>query len=171
MFDGKQSTDLRHQRGSSTAWARAGACPPSMLMDDIHKTRTYQTVPLIFVALTKRQCHMIANMRTTYLRHVSQQRLRWQLVRADAHICSPFAPTQRCLCSMLSMSASPRKSINQSSMTMDRAYERLSLDELIEEETLPGYNANKFYPVHLGDIFESRYEVLAKLGFGTSSTV
>ncbi|KAB8265975.1 kinase-like domain-containing protein [Aspergillus pseudonomiae] len=41
---------------------------------------------------------------------------------------------------------------------------------LIEEEELPDYRADRFYPVHLGDIFQKRYQVVAKLGFGTSST-
>ncbi|KAI5203990.1 protein kinase [Aureobasidium subglaciale] len=44
-------------------------------------------------------------------------------------------------------------------------------DEILEEEEVPGYNAQDFYPVQLGDVFHSRYRVLAKLGFGTASTI
>ncbi|EEQ29995.1 protein kinase domain-containing protein [Microsporum canis CBS 113480] len=44
-------------------------------------------------------------------------------------------------------------------------------DRLVEEEELPDYKADRFYPVHLGEIFEERYQVLGKLGFGSSSTV
>lgn len=41
----------------------------------------------------------------------------------------------------------------------------------IEEETLPGYIAERYYPVHIGQIFNSRYQVVTKLGFGATSTI
>jgi hypothetical protein len=47
----------------------------------------------------------------------------------------------------------------------------ISLHEKIEEERIPNYRAERFYPVRLGDVFRSRYQVVAKLGFGTASTV
>ncbi|KAL2863743.1 kinase-like domain-containing protein [Aspergillus lucknowensis] len=40
----------------------------------------------------------------------------------------------------------------------------------VEEETLPDYDPDEFYPVHIGDVFKERYRVLGKLGFGASST-
>ncbi|KAL5336930.1 kinase-like protein [Aspergillus crustosus] len=40
----------------------------------------------------------------------------------------------------------------------------------VEEEELPDYKAGRFYPVHLGQVFENRYQVVTKLGFGSSST-
>jgi serine/threonine-protein kinase SRPK3 len=43
--------------------------------------------------------------------------------------------------------------------------------EKIEEETLPGYVATRYYPVRIGQIFQDRYQVVGKLGFGTTSTV
>ncbi|KAI2904577.1 hypothetical protein CBS76997_4180 [Aspergillus niger] len=43
-------------------------------------------------------------------------------------------------------------------------------DEKVEEEELPDYEARRFYPVRLGEIFQNRYQVVAKLGFGSSST-
>ncbi|KAJ9204324.1 hypothetical protein DTO164E3_2086 [Paecilomyces variotii] len=43
-------------------------------------------------------------------------------------------------------------------------------DQLVEEEELPDYQADRFYPVQLGEVFQDRYQVLTKLGFGTSST-
>ena len=48
---------------------------------------------------------------------------------------------------------------------------RVSLEDKFEEEKLPDYHAEGFYPVQLGEIFNERYQVLAKLGFGTTSTV
>ncbi|OAL49326.1 kinase-like protein [Pyrenochaeta sp. DS3sAY3a] len=41
----------------------------------------------------------------------------------------------------------------------------------IEEERLPHYDQSVFYPVRIGEIFEDRYQVLGKLGFGSNSTV
>lgn len=47
----------------------------------------------------------------------------------------------------------------------------LPTDATFEEEKLIGYKAEAFYPVHLGEVFNSRYQTVAKLGFGTASTV
>ncbi|PBP27793.1 hypothetical protein BUE80_DR001220 [Diplocarpon rosae] len=41
----------------------------------------------------------------------------------------------------------------------------------IEEERLPHYNVEHFYPVQPKEIFEDRYQAIAKLGFGGGSTV
>lgn len=40
----------------------------------------------------------------------------------------------------------------------------------IEEETLPHYDPEQFYPVHIGDVFKNRYQIMGKLGYGTYST-
>ncbi|RSM09337.1 hypothetical protein CEP52_004189 [Fusarium oligoseptatum] len=41
----------------------------------------------------------------------------------------------------------------------------------VEEEELPDYVADRFYPVRLGEVFHGRYQTVAKLGFGSSSTI
>jgi hypothetical protein len=41
----------------------------------------------------------------------------------------------------------------------------------IEEETLPDYLAERFYPVRIGEVLASRYQVVGKLGYGMTSTV
>ncbi|KAI0721272.1 CDK4/6 [Cerioporus squamosus] len=41
----------------------------------------------------------------------------------------------------------------------------------IEEERLPWYDPKDFYPVRIGDVFESQYQVVGKLGYGGYSTV
>ncbi|KAL2851853.1 kinase-like domain-containing protein [Aspergillus pseudodeflectus] len=46
----------------------------------------------------------------------------------------------------------------------------ISNDQLVEEEELPDYRAERFYPVRLGEIFYNHYQIVAKLGFGSSST-
>ncbi|KAJ5934499.1 protein kinase domain protein [Penicillium verhagenii] len=40
----------------------------------------------------------------------------------------------------------------------------------IDEETLPHYDAKQCYPVHIGDLFNDRYRVTGKLGYGAYST-
>lgn len=47
----------------------------------------------------------------------------------------------------------------------------LPADTPIEEEKIPGYNAKNFYPVDPGDLLNNRYRIVAKVGWGTSSTV
>ncbi|EGD85586.1 CMGC/SRPK protein kinase [Trichophyton rubrum D6] len=42
---------------------------------------------------------------------------------------------------------------------------------MIEEETLPTYSPARYYPVRLGQIFQDRYQVVGKVGYGGSSTV
>lgn len=41
----------------------------------------------------------------------------------------------------------------------------------IEEENIPGYKAQHFYPVRIGQTFMGKYQVLGKLGCGGTSTV
>ncbi|PLB54592.1 kinase-like protein [Aspergillus steynii IBT 23096] len=48
---------------------------------------------------------------------------------------------------------------------------QISTTPAIEEETIPGYIAGRYYPTRIGEIFKNRYQVVSKLGFGASSTV
>jgi hypothetical protein len=52
-----------------------------------------------------------------------------------------------------------------------RDIDTLPADQKIEEETLPTYRPNHFYPVTVGQEFNDRYRVICKLGYGGSSTV
>ncbi|KAJ5715761.1 protein kinase [Penicillium malachiteum] len=47
----------------------------------------------------------------------------------------------------------------------------LDANSKLEEETLKGYLPHHFYPVNIGDMFRSRYQVVGKLGYGSHSTV
>jgi serine/threonine protein kinase len=44
-------------------------------------------------------------------------------------------------------------------------------DYLVEEETLLFYGHDQYYPVRIGEVFKSRYQVIGKLGYGSYSTV
>ena len=43
--------------------------------------------------------------------------------------------------------------------------------ERVEEEQLPYYQRKDYYPMRIGDVIREHYQVVAKLGYGTSSTV
>ena len=49
-------------------------------------------------------------------------------------------------------------------------FERITAEK-IEEETFPDYLAIRYYPVRIGEVFASRYQVVGKLGYGAFSTV
>ena len=42
---------------------------------------------------------------------------------------------------------------------------------MVEEERLPFYNRDHYYPMRIGEVLKDRYQVVAKLGYGASSTV
>ena len=50
-------------------------------------------------------------------------------------------------------------------------FKKIGASQLIEEENLPDYLAERYYPVRIGQLLESRYQVVGKLGFGATSTV
>ncbi|KKZ68099.1 hypothetical protein EMCG_06209 [[Emmonsia] crescens] len=50
-------------------------------------------------------------------------------------------------------------------------FQTLGVAEKVEEETLAWYSPDGFYPVRIGDVFHSKYQVLGKLGYGAYSTV
>jgi hypothetical protein len=49
-------------------------------------------------------------------------------------------------------------------------FTRINDSQRIEEETIPDYIALRYYPTRIGQVFQDRYQVVGKLGFGTSST-
>ncbi|GMF80666.1 unnamed protein product [Aspergillus oryzae] len=51
-----------------------------------------------------------------------------------------------------------------------RGFKTIETNQLVEEEELPDHRADRFYPARPGEIFQKRYQIVAKLGFGTSST-
>ncbi|KAF5609763.1 CMGC SRPK kinase [Fusarium subglutinans] len=51
------------------------------------------------------------------------------------------------------------------------AYDLIDQNVKVEEEEIPGYEASRFYPVHIGEVFQGRYQAVTKLGYGSSSTI
>ena len=58
-------------------------------------------------------------------------------------------------------------------VTRSGEYETIDPSLLVEEEEemVRGYRAEHYYPVNIGDIFQDRYSVIGKLGYGSASTV
>ncbi|KZM19304.1 uncharacterized protein EKO05_0002934 [Ascochyta rabiei] len=50
-------------------------------------------------------------------------------------------------------------------------FETISDDYIVEEEKFERFSEEAFYPVHIGEVFAARYQVVGKLGFGVTSTV
>ncbi|OCL05752.1 kinase-like protein [Glonium stellatum] len=50
-------------------------------------------------------------------------------------------------------------------------FEVIDPSQSVEEERLPFYNRDAYYPMRIGAVIKDRYQVVAKLGYGTSSTV
>ncbi len=48
---------------------------------------------------------------------------------------------------------------------------RIKSHFLVEEEKLPDYRAEHYYPVEIGQVFNDCYKIIRKLGYGTRSTV
>lgn len=65
---------------------------------------------------------------------------------------------------LITRSASPKRSFPNSGFKIFGEVEKL------EEEKWEWYERDLFYPVHIGEIFQSQYQALGKLGYGTRST-
>ncbi|KAK5093106.1 hypothetical protein LTS08_008951, partial [Lithohypha guttulata] len=46
----------------------------------------------------------------------------------------------------------------------------MTFSDPIEEETLPRYRPDDYFPVSIGQVFNEKFKILAKLGFGSEST-
>lgn len=68
----------------------------------------------------------------------------------------------RCFATMLYHQAWPKS---------PTAASRLDQSQPIEEEQSPYYRPDRFYHVQLGQVLQKRYQIVAKLGHGSGSTV
>jgi hypothetical protein len=81
--------------------------------------------------------------------------------------CCRFIPplTQLSVTAMVSVPPSPLRKFPTS------GFVALNAAEKIEEEDVPSYIPEDYYPVYIGEVFNSRYQIMTKLGFGVNSTV
>ncbi|KFZ00370.1 hypothetical protein V500_01073 [Pseudogymnoascus sp. VKM F-4518 (FW-2643)] len=50
-------------------------------------------------------------------------------------------------------------------------FKTINASEVLEEGQFEDFKTGQYYPVNIGDIFGSKYQVIGKLGFGVTSTV
>ncbi|KGO42280.1 hypothetical protein PEX2_079290 [Penicillium expansum] len=50
-------------------------------------------------------------------------------------------------------------------------FEAIRSSQIFEEERFEDFKKGRYYPINIGDVLVFKYQVLGKLGFGTSSTV
>lgn len=110
-------------------------------------------------------------MRLAYARNIKKIRFspvpktaKRRFTNHDLRIASPPRPLSWTISTSIISGGQPYSSASKN-ITFIPEYEQ------IEEESIPGYKAESFYPVQLGDVFHSRYQVITKLGYGTASTV
>jgi hypothetical protein len=86
-------------------------------------------------------------------------------------------PSRRITCPQLSsLFLSPRRrmasiQMSRPSVFASSGFSILDASERFDEETLPDYLKVRYYPVHIGQVFKSEYQIVTKLGFGSASTV
>lgn len=68
------------------------------------------------------------------------------------------------------MSYSPTKRLAPRSFPTS-GFKVIDHSELFQEEALLGHKAELYYPVNIGEVFNERYQVMGKLGYGVTSTV
>jgi len=71
----------------------------------------------------------------------------------------------RCARPLFTRAASPPRTFPSSGFSL------VPISEKIEEEEFEWYSPSTFYPVRIGQLFQSRYQALSKLGYGSSATV
>lgn len=103
---------------------------------------------------------------------VAPHRLRWLAASQDlSQFC--FATYTSLPFNMLfrPFASSSLGRVEPSASRPSQVPEALPPDIPIDEENVPGYQPEVFYPANPGDVLNGRYELLAKVGWGTSSTV
>ncbi|KAE8349567.1 kinase domain protein [Aspergillus coremiiformis] len=64
-----------------------------------------------------------------------------------------------------------RSAFKQRRSMSTQPFQQRGIARVVEEETLPFYRPEQFYPVYIGEVLNSKYKVLGKLGYGSYSTV
>jgi hypothetical protein len=50
-------------------------------------------------------------------------------------------------------------------------FKTVPASEVLEEEWFEKFKKRQYYPANIGEVFNSRYQIIGKLGLGSTSTV
>ena len=84
------------------------------------------------------------------------------VLRPAMNLLQRFRPTTRSVAAP--QIVAPRRSPTTGFITIPAS-------EKVEEENWAWYTPHSFYPVHIGDVLHSKYQVLYKLGYGMTATI
>lgn len=109
------------------------------------------------------------------LYQVTYRRLHRSILPAFFHFRLP-PRAQKPMVSALSSLAATFRLSSQRRRSVPRTFpasgfDVIGQDQLVEEENIPEYISEHFYPVRLGEVFDGRFQTVAKLGYGSSSTI
>ncbi|TKA44515.1 hypothetical protein B0A49_12729, partial [Cryomyces minteri] len=92
--------------------------------------------------------------------------------KAGPHESSAFHAFQSDILHLSSPLTAVRQRSSNLNLIVDHPdYEVVGGAQKLEEEAFEDYQTGKYYPVRIGDVLASKYQVVGKLGFGVSSTV
>ncbi|ETS82939.1 hypothetical protein PFICI_04815 [Pestalotiopsis fici W106-1] len=107
-------------------------------------------------------------------RNTANSRVTQELQPLPTDITNPVQPSPPYDATPLSateIAEAYRRKVDLEMTPPEPTWKRLPLDKKLEEERNPGYRADTWYHVHIGEVINERYQVCTKLGWGDTSTV
>lgn len=106
----------------------------------------------------------------------AENRRRQQVARASFHVAKQrrekvVASKMRLITPLSPLAASRPCFAQIPLLRLQWTHTRTAHSQAIEEQSLSFYHTKHYYPVRIGETFNNRYRVLAKLGYGAYSTV
>ena len=123
-----------------------------------------------FRSLSTRQPHSPTSAVMVAFRAGRQTHLYWEFTVGLVLGCRNAArfPAQK----WRYFKAIPAVALSTTPLTFPSAgFKELPITTKFEEEEVPGYVSEDFYPVRMGEVFNAQYQVVSKLGHGVGSTV
>ncbi|PNY26092.1 Uncharacterized protein TCAP_03970 [Tolypocladium capitatum] len=150
------------------------------MRNDWRKTEKRDTSPFVFQPHLHSQCHFLLTQvvmalcrivlrrfphprPSNFLPSSSASYLQHRMLMGSSWTLSGLT-TKLGLFSTASPRSEPRTFPSQ-------GFDFIDEDQPIEDEGMPEYRPEHFYPVRLGEVFNNRFQTLAKLGYGSSSTI
>ncbi|KAL3465080.1 kinase-like domain-containing protein [Aspergillus heterothallicus] len=108
---------------------------------------------------------------------MARRRLFHLLKQWPSPLCSAIFCTLRSSALSIPNITVPKRTTHKlQTPSKPRVFSSLGWEEInpsvpVEEESIPTYGPEKFYPARIGEVLNDRYQVVGKLGYGSSATV